>query len=399
MSQNFMDTLFYIQTLRGRQERERQAQLAAQMAPIQQAVDESQAYGDKLQASNEEIAQTRGQLGDTRTYDDPRLTALADLGARESLRAREKAAMLRQQALDDAAGKQAGAVIQSRLDDPMARVVRNKTGFEMDTPEFEKAYAAEQANAARQKLLEAAAGRSSASNQPIVLTPASVETILSGNAPMPVGRGAAATAQVLNTLTGAGDFDATLYGARDRLRKSVEAGKDAQISDSHNMLIQHVDEVIKAGERMGSTDYPLVNKAINMYSTATGEDPVVAFNQAASAAAAEAERLFSGTGGSAEADRAHRRALLDPSLSPKQRLESAKMLIKLASGRIGAVQNRWNRVMQEPLDIYSPQSKEILQGLGLQETGPDTRGRTRRAAEIRAELSQLKALLQQSGGQ
>lgn len=410
MSQNFMDTLFYIQTLRGRQERERQAQIAAQMAPIQQTVDDVGQYGDKLQTENEQIAQTRGTLGDTRTYDDPRLAALADLGARQALQAREKAAMMRQQALDDAAAKQSGAVIQSRLDDPLARLVRNKTGFELDTPEFEKVYAQEQANAERQKLLAAAAGRSTYG------VPAGTSVnmdlaraVAEGRVKMPEGRtlGLLGGKAFLDAVMASNpNFDANHFGARGALERSAAAGKDAQVGDSHNMLIQHVNEVIKAGERLNATSYPLVNKAINLYSTATGEDQVAVFNQAAKSASEEAERLFSGTGGSAEADRRAREALLDPSMSPEQRVNSAKELIKLASGRINALQNRQSRVLGEPMDIYTQESKDVLRSLGLQDSAAEpssgaSKGaaNSARAAEIQARINRIEQILQQDGGQ
>jgi hypothetical protein len=112
-------------------------------------------------------------------------------------------------------------------------------------------------------------------------------------------------------------------------------------------------------DALDNTSYPLVNEAVNMYRSATGDPRIVGFNTAKQAVADEMTRVFRGTGGS-NADVEGWEKNINAANSPQQLKAAIQQGVNLLGSRISAVGEQYKKGMgtsAQPLDLLNSHAK------------------------------------------
>jgi hypothetical protein len=160
-------------------------------------------------------------------------------------------------------------------------------------------------------------------------------------------------------------FDATNFNARAKSRQDFTSGKTAQAIKAGNTMIQHLEEVSRAGDALnnfGSVGTPL-NAPVNWAERALLGDPrVTNFNNAVGRYSEEATKFYRGAGGS-ESDIKREMANLNPDMSPSQLHGAKQTQLNLLRGGISAYQTQWRNAMgpyTPDFDIISPESQAAI---------------------------------------
>lgn len=159
-------------------------------------------------------------------------------------------------------------------------------------------------------------------------------------------------------------FDATQYGARQKLRTDFTSGKGSQNIRSLNTVVGHLDTLKQKADALKNYSVPLANTVRNFLKTETGNPSIVEFNNAANAVESELATAFKGTGATDQEIKAWR-ANLGAAQSPDQLHGAIETAIELLGSRLDAMKNQWQVGMGKPSDfeILTPKSQGIIDAL------------------------------------
>jgi hypothetical protein len=160
-------------------------------------------------------------------------------------------------------------------------------------------------------------------------------------------------------------YDETQFKSRSALRKDANSGQIAKNARSLNTFVQHVAELKGDAEGLGNRALPLWNSIANHAESASGDPRVTKFNAAKTAVVSEFASLLKGTGATDQEIKSVEESI-NSSMSPNQLDASIRQMLKLANGRLQALDAQWQQGMGKPRDfaILTNQSKTLLKGLG-----------------------------------
>jgi hypothetical protein len=166
-------------------------------------------------------------------------------------------------------------------------------------------------------------------------------------------------------------FDTKQYPQRRKLQdeffgQGATAARMAQM----NALVSHTGDMYDASKALKNSDYPLINKAINLGIQQTGDPRVDAFLFPAMAAMTEmASLLKSGVGraSATEQEIGTWQKMMTNAKSPEQFKTIANSMAHLMGGQTAAIQKRWKSGMgtNETISIFSNRTKEVLNQFGV----------------------------------
>lgn len=167
-------------------------------------------------------------------------------------------------------------------------------------------------------------------------------------------------------------FDMSQFGARTAMRKSITSGNYSQSLNSANLVIQHLDELKKAGEALGNHDGlgTLLNGPTNAIKGMTGDPTITRFNEAKQAVGTELAKVFKGTGVSDVQAIEDWQRTFDASNSPEQLQQAIATAVTLLKSRIDTIQNQYQSAMGKPVNFayLTPHSRQVLTDLGIDPT-------------------------------
>lgn len=197
-----------------------------------------------------------------------------------------------------------------------------------------------------------------------------VKGIADGTQQLPTGMGGAANRQALLQLVNQYDpsFDAVNYNARSATRKDFTSGKAAQNITALNTAIGHLSSLSDAYDKLGNTDYPLVNKVANAV-----ENQFSPANQAATAdvtskahaVSEELAKVFRSTG-MAESDVKAWEKQIDTSSTPAQSKAVIDAALELMNSRLDALGQQYSQGMgktKDGIELLSPKAQSAYQKL------------------------------------
>lgn len=159
------------------------------------------------------------------------------------------------------------------------------------------------------------------------------------------------------------NFSAVNYGARFATRKNFTSGPEARNITSFNTTMQHLGVLEKAIDALNNTNYPLLNKGLNIAQPELGNVRVNSainnFNIAKNAVVSEMTRAFRGTGGNVH-DLLEWSKTLDPNQPPEVLKDAIKYGLELLHGRVESLSDQYNRGMgttADPLQFLSPKAR------------------------------------------
>lgn len=159
-------------------------------------------------------------------------------------------------------------------------------------------------------------------------------------------------------------FDESQYNARYKLREEFTRGKTANNLVALNQVVGHFDRLSKTAERLGNTNYPTLNAAMNFISKQTGSSKVTNFTTDANAVAGELATIFKGAGGT-DQEIKHWKEQINPDMSKEQFSGFVEEGMGLIASRLAAQSARWEQGMGKTYDfkLVSPHTREILSKL------------------------------------
>lgn len=131
---------------------------------------------------------------------------------------------------------------------------------------------------------------------------------------------------------------------------------------SINTGLNHLGTLMRANSELPGTNFPLVNKAENALSTATGKTAATNWQQATYLFSQEMAKLVKG-GVANEGEVRDIIGQLDASKSPTQRAQAIQQAAEFMYGRIQAVEDRGDRVLGSMAPNVSLMTKEAQQNL------------------------------------
>lgn len=161
-------------------------------------------------------------------------------------------------------------------------------------------------------------------------------------------------------------FSAEQYKTRLALKKDFTSGNGAKNIRSLNTAVQHLDTLTKAMKELDNAPVQFWNTVTNYGLTKVGDPRVTKFNTAATALSGELANVFKNTSGTDQEIKEWRKNL-NTSDSPEQLLANINTVIELLGGRVGALQNQWEKGLGKPKDFnfLSNKSRDILKAIGV----------------------------------
>lgn len=168
-------------------------------------------------------------------------------------------------------------------------------------------------------------------------------------------------------------FDMSQYAARAAMKKSITSGNYSSAINASNLVIQHLDEVRKAADKLDNGWFTPGNELRNLFLTKGGDPRLKDFKVAADAAGSELARVFKGTGSTSEGEIKEWRENLNAADSPEQIKAAINQATKLLFSRLDTIKTQYKSAMGKPGDftILTPHSAEILKGYGIDPTTVD----------------------------
>lgn len=160
-------------------------------------------------------------------------------------------------------------------------------------------------------------------------------------------------------------FDAVNYGARAATRKDFTSGKSSTSINAINTTMQHLGELMDAGNALDNSSLKAWNWAGNALNDATGDPRITRFNTARNAVIDEVEKAYRGSGGS-QAGIDSWKENVSSSSSPAQIKTAGQELIKLLEGKIEALGDQYSKGMgiaKNGLELLSPNARKVYNGL------------------------------------
>jgi len=173
-----------------------------------------------------------------------------------------------------------------------------------------------------------------------------------------------------NILSRAASYDPSFsereFDVRKKLRIDFTSGNASKNIRSLNTAVYHINTLKRAAKDLNNAPVQLWNKIANASLNAVGDPRVVAFNNAATAVAGELANVFKNTTGTDQEIKAWRENQ-NSSQSPKQINAGIDTVIELLGGRVGSVRSQYETGMGKPKDFrfFSPESRKILEGIGI----------------------------------
>jgi len=191
-----------------------------------------------------------------------------------------------------------------------------------------------------------------------------VKGISEGTQQLPQGMGGAANRQALLQLVNQYDpsFDAVNYNARAATRKDFTSGKSAQNITAMNTALGHLASLSDAYDKLGNTNYPIVNTIANAV-----ENQFSPSNQAATtdvtakahAVSEELAKVFRSTG-MAESDVKAWENQINTSSTPAQSKKIIEGAVDLLNSRLDALGQQYNQGMgttKQGIELLSPHAQ------------------------------------------
>lgn len=178
---------------------------------------------------------------------------------------------------------------------------------------------------------------------------AQVMAVVDGRAPLPsLSARMAPEAKRLRTLAFQYDpnFDATVYASRQKTQNDMADGKLAVQRTAANKLIAHIGDLHEVSAEINNSDTPLFNKVGNIISANRGDPRIAKFNVAKHLVLEEADKFFSGTGGTTVSGMEEMRKLINDAQSPQQLQGAMTQLEKMMKGQISAMADQYNNGMK-----------------------------------------------------
>jgi hypothetical protein len=146
------------------------------------------------------------------------------------------------------------------------------------------------------------------------------------------------------------------------------SGKESQNLKSIRTLVSHLKDLDDSGKALQNSNFQLWNKIANTGLEQIGDPRITRFGMAADAVATELASVFKGSG-QAPTDQETRewRRNLSNTMAPEQIGESVKEAIRLMSGRLTAIKDKYQAAMGKPYEfqVLYPKQREILSKMGV----------------------------------
>lgn len=164
-------------------------------------------------------------------------------------------------------------------------------------------------------------------------------------------------------------FDMSMYGARANMQKALAPGGTiAGNLTSVNTTIQHLAQLSKDADALGNQSFPAWNAISNTFKSGTGSSAPSNFDQAATAVADEAAKVFKGgTASDQETIRSWRQSL-NKDMSPEQIKGAINQLAtELLPARLNTLQQQYAATMggQTLPGFLTKESVDALKSLGV----------------------------------
>jgi hypothetical protein len=163
------------------------------------------------------------------------------------------------------------------------------------------------------------------------------------------------------------NFDATLYPARLKTREDVATGPIGTGITAANTAVQHAAEFLNAASNLNNGNFPVFNWIQNQYLDKTGSSRPLVVQEAVSALAAEARKVYvAGGSGGTQADLDAWEKNFPVNGSQEQQQAAMQTFGVLLHGRLTATANQINGGMQTKLsgtDLLNPTAKASFQTL------------------------------------
>jgi len=162
-------------------------------------------------------------------------------------------------------------------------------------------------------------------------------------------------------------YDASQFPARMAARKSFTSGPAASALNSANLVIGHLNELMKASGELGNSGFTPWNMAVNTYKTNTDNPAIKKFQVAQQASADELAKVFKGSGASDVESIAGWMRNLDANAGPDQQKASIQQAITLLQSRVAALRDQYQNAMGKPADFQflNEHSAEALVAMGV----------------------------------
>lgn len=156
------------------------------------------------------------------------------------------------------------------------------------------------------------------------------------------------------------NFQASNY---DAIRKTVmdytPGGPVGKQALSFNTSIAHLDMLDRAADALQNGQYPMINQIANTMKVAMGKSPVTTFNNIADAVDGEVSKTFKGT--ATEGELARVGAHFASSLGPAQIKNNVRSTIGLLNGKMGEMQDAYQRQVGRPISMVSGDAQKAIQ--------------------------------------
>lgn len=171
-------------------------------------------------------------------------------------------------------------------------------------------------------------------------------------------------------------FDMSQFPARSAMRKSITSGTYSQTLNSANLVIQHLDELKKAGEALNNKGGlgTLLNAPSNALKGMTGDPTITRFDEAKQAVGAELAKVFKGSGVSDVGSIEEWKNTFNNANAPEQLQQAISTAVTLLKSRIDTIQNQYQSAMGKPANFayLTPHSKQVLTDLGIDPSALDS---------------------------
>lgn len=184
-------------------------------------------------------------------------------------------------------------------------------------------------------------------------------------------------------------FDVKEYSARQRLLTSFKSGGDSDNIKSINTAVAHLDRLMKAAKELDNYKdnalgpaTTLGNAIANAMKSGKGAPVITRFRTSRSAVKSELTRAFRGTGGSVDDVKDWENNFSDNASIDAQKA-AGKEAVELLAGRLKAIKDKFETGMNrvKDFDILTPESRKIIQTLGIDPNTIETAVATAPAAK------------------
>jgi hypothetical protein len=155
-------------------------------------------------------------------------------------------------------------------------------------------------------------------------------------------------------------YDAGLYPARVKMRESIASGQIGDGIQAANTVIQHASEFNEKAADLNNNRIPFFNWVGNNVLDATGSPRPDNLSMAVGTLAAEARKVYAGSGGGTQSELDTWEKNFPKNGSPAQQTGAMTTLVNLLQGKLTAVASRINSGMQTNLtglDLLNPTAR------------------------------------------